>query len=332
MYQLVLTMKALRLFYKEYIYFIESTSLKIGREEGNDSCYVLYDGTRNKLNLKCIKHSRERSQSEYIIKLNWVYNETGITLDVHIPEGSIIVGAINDNVIYEGNIFQKDIKYNKDITLKIKNKSTQKYDSISLCPKKDINIDKSDDELKSNLVGPYENEKITQKGAEDIDEKNNLLSILNKLNSVQKVGRGGFRSVYNISNADIDFLHEADGDIIKVAMYQKSLEQNKREVQTWQTVKGTDLEKYFCPITNFGPNYKYVIMKKARDFTNVENKKDNYEKWSTKSDDLESMVNKFSKLSTYDISYDNIGEYNGNYVLIDYPFGANLEYENLNKK
>lgn len=326
-------MNTLRFSYKEYIYFIESTKLKIGRENNSDDCYILYDSMKNDFKLKCIKHCRRRSDSDYLIKLNWSYNKNGVSLDVHIPKGSIVIGAINDNIIYEGDILNKNIDYGEDIVLKIKNKSTGKYDDIHISPKKDVNVDKSDDELKNNLVGPYENTKITQTGAEELDEQDNLMSILDKLSNVEKIGRGGFRSVYDISEANIDFLHKKDGNIIKVAMHKRSLKQNRREVQTWQTVKGTDLEKYFCPITNFGSDYTFIVMKKAKVFNDLEEKEDkNYEEWARKSDDIQSMINKFSRISSYDIAYDNIGKYNGNYVLIDYPFGANLDHKNLNKK
>lgn len=187
---------------------------------------------KNDFKLKCIKHCRRRSDSDYLIKLNWSYNKNGVSLDVHIPKGSIVIGAINDNIIYEGDILNKNIDYGEDIVLKIKNKSTGKYDDIHISPKRDVNVDKSDDELKNNLVGPYENTKITQTGAEELDEQDNLMSILDKLSNVEKIGRGGFRSVYDISEVNIDFLHKKDGNIIKVAMHKRSLKQNRREVQT----------------------------------------------------------------------------------------------------
>jgi len=225
----------------------------------------------------------------------------------------------NDNI---------NIDYSENITLRLKRKKRKRYDKIVILPIEDIDIDKKDSDLESNIVGSYKDKKTKQTGAEELDEIDNLRNILDKSDNAVYIGRGAGREVYNISDCNIRSLHKQDGDIIKVAISEDSVEDNRRELQTWQTVKGTKLEQYFCPITNFGSNHRYIVMEKAQVFDEFDTTKigdDLFDRWVKWSDELDDKISKNTSLPTRDISYDNIGIYNGRQVLVDYPFGADIE-------
>lgn len=198
------------------------------------------------------------------------------------------------------------------------------------------NGDNSSKEYKNDLLNPYEDKSIGTYLNSDIDELSNIVNLLQKSKSARYLEKGGSRIVFKITDKSaFDFLKYSDGSIIKVARNYHNISTNRLENQTWQAVKGTKLEKYFCPITNHGPDHKYIVMREA---SNVENEN---EKYKTIANDMSKEVNKYIKkpenfdynpndyelfesmiLYNYDITADNIGKYNGRYVLIDYPFGA----------
>lgn len=319
-------MRAIRFSKDKYIYFVESTSLKIGQVDKEQ--YVLYNGMRRDFKLGCVKYCSDNLSSDYLIELEWNYGESDVSLDIYIPQKSLIVGAVNEDVIYQGSKYNINIDYSENITLRLKRKKRKRYDKIVISPIEDIDIDKKDSDLESNIVGSYKDKKTKQTGAEELDEIDNLRNILDKSDNAVYIGRGAGREVYNISDCNIRSLHKQDGDIIKVAISEDSIEDNRRELQTWQTVKGTELEQYFCPITNFGSNHRYIVMEKAQVFDEFDTTKigdDLFDRWVKWSDELDDKISKNTSLPTRDISYDNIGIYNGRQVLVDYPFGADIE-------
>lgn len=324
---LVVDMKVIRVSKGKYIYFIESTSLKIGQMDEKNQ-YVLYDGMKKDFKLGCTRHCRSSLSSDYLLELDWEYTDNGVSLSTYIPKGSIIVGAINEYVINQGSRHNINIDYSDDTVLRVKRSNQKEYDKIHISPIKNIDVDKTDKELENNIVGPYKDEKITQTGAEELDEIDNLRNILYKSDNAIRIGRGAGREAYDISECNIRFLDDKDGNIIKVAINEDAVKYNKRELQTWQTAKGTKLEEYFCPITNFGSDHKYIVMEKAKvfdEFDISETDDDLFDKWSKWSDKLEENINKHTSLPTRDICYDNIGIYNDRHVLIDYPFGGFIE-------
>lgn len=195
----------------------------------------------------------------------------------------------------------------------------------------------SKDEVNS-LINPYSDVDPKRK----TDKMDETRDMLHKSSNAIDISNGHSRLAFKIlDSSEFDFINNSnDGCIIKVAIKQTGLEENKKEIQTWQAVKGTELEKCFCPITNKGSNDRYIIMEEAKVLENT-NKSEEY--FRSISEDIEDIIDQkvevpdnyesFSnehndpiserRLSyNYDIFYKNVGIYNGNPVLIDYPFGA----------
>lgn len=95
--------------------------------------------------------------------------------------------------------------------------------------------------------------------------------------------------------------------VIKIPTTKGGITSNKREFQIWQTVKGSELEKYFCPVLNRGSEFRYIVMEKRDNFV-PEN-------------EIEPTIN-----HGFDLGYDNIVEHENIPGLIDYTHRANFEY------
>lgn len=169
------------------------------------------------------------------------------------------------------------------------------------------------------LQSPYESS-----NTEDNYNTSDIIETLRISPITEEVGSGSYRVVFKVEDiSKVDIINENDGQIIKVSDHGMGKETNRYEMATWQAVKGTRFQKYFCPITSIGPNHKYIVMKEADmdkgDVDTIKNKIINA--FKTKS-------NKFGGWYGPDIADRNVGIYNGNVVLVDYPYGANIKLEN----
>lgn len=195
------------------------------------------------------------------------------------------------------------------------------------------NEDTNEKEFKNDLLRPFSNKNFGNSYNSEINEQKRIINILEKNNKFDFVAKGGGRNVYKIKDkSSYDFINKYDGSIVKVASMKNTIKRNRSEAQTWQAVKDTKIRKFFCPITNIGPEHKYIIMKEAQQLKDSDNK-DHIVKEIEESiakhvnlpenveyDKFESMVS-----YKYDITKDNIGIYKNQPVLIDYPFGALVE-------
>jgi hypothetical protein len=196
-------------------------------------------------------------------------------------------------------------------------------------------------EYKNELLGPYENKNMGSHLNRDINDLDRIVNILQKSKSARYLGEGGSRIVFKIKDkSDFNFLNHSDGSIIKVARNDHNISTNRRENQAWQAVKGTQIGRYFCPITNHGPEHKYTVMRKAKF---VEDESEEYQEIANRiSKDIKECVQKPSEFEydpvkydllesmisyNYDITADNIGKYKNKYVLVDYPFGGLIKID-----
>jgi hypothetical protein len=101
--------------------------------------------------------------------------------------------------------------------------------------------------------------------------------------------------------------------VLKVARKDMAVSQNHKELRTWRRVEGTDLEKYFCPIVidaSDMESYRYLVMEAAEETQVPRDKR------------LEFMnAIDILGIPLDDFSQGNLGYYNGNLVVIDYPAG-----------
>lgn len=236
------------------------------------------------------------------------------------------------NLIKYEELSEKD----KPIRLFLRQESEKKSIRIDIQSVNEREDDsKEQDKYVDNLINAYSDKEIGSILDSNIDEDKRIKSKLKKDPDTIRIDRGFSRVVFKITENSkySNFMLEGDGKILKLAvgLDRASLKENKKEVQTWQAVKGTDLEQYFCPITSFGPDYRYIIMEEANvkrsNKEMADNIRDILDKKCKVPDDAEAEDISQSKMSyEYDIRPDNIGIYNGNPVLIDYPFGAKIKF------
>lgn len=134
-----------------------------------------------------------------------------------------------------------------------------------------------------------------------------------------KLGSGLQRDVYRI-NTD-RFGEQYNGKVVKYAKNKSNIEDNRREFSTWMVVKGTELERDFCPIRDRSENFEYLVMDYARSASTIRRV------------DIEDMENRLKEeFSLHDRIHDL---YDGNFgyhkdyglVVIDYPWGGNFEHK-----
>ena len=153
-----------------------------------------------------------------------------------------------------------------------------------------------DDDLEDN-PNVYTEDYITRKFAKDLEP----------------IGSGKSRHVYKIISDR--FGPTNHGDVVKFAKSEEDKKTNRREMQTWMAVQGTEVDNYFCPIVDRDSDYRWIMMKFARPV------------------DSDGMSHGFSfelenKLDVdIDAHRTNIGEHTtrGN-VLIDYPLGGKVAF------
>lgn len=328
----------------------------------NSSLGIYYDQDLDLNYIKCRGERIEFEDKKHILKahnndfapIQIEYNgDKNIKLYVgtSIKLGSIRCNLRNKNLSYGMNT----IKYNKlreskgnnfiFVQAKKTNSTPENITSesiritLSAIEKKQDECKKSE-KYKNDLIHTYSDKNIGSSINSDIRDYSRIKNLLIKNPNVTELCCGGSRTVFKIQdNSEFEFMSEKDGCILKLSKdkgKKYAVDANKLEVQTWQAVRGTDLEKYFCPITNIGPNHKYIVMKEAK--VKKDNDDKNYD--SIASEIKENIDNKTdipddlniddeeksrSRLSyNYDIRPINVGIHNGNPVLIDYPFGAKV--------
>lgn len=252
---------------------------------------------------------------------------------------SINSGDYSDiNFHHKGDSILKLYKNKDDIT----DKNLTIRLSIDTLEHSVSNTDEND--IRSQINNVYSNNSSinTHQTENTTEESNNnkyytdleIISQANKLDNLEFIDEGSYRDVYKIKDKDkfkiqIDY---PDDVVIKIAKRNEGITDNKREYQTWQAVKGTNLEKHFCPIVNRGPDFKYIIMKEAGE--SLYNK-------SIHGYNTEEIENEIRNKILNSIRLENeLGDYGfdihdknickdpntGEYILVDYPYGANFEY------
>lgn len=116
------------------------------------------------------------------------------------------------------------------------------------------------------------------------------------------------RNVYRINTDKYGMEHK--GRLIKIAPSTSKENENRWETQVWKAARGTSAEKYLCPIRTVANDYSYIIMADGNVNTTVGEKI-----FESMNQTLEAELGRSSN-----VSKDNIGRYNGNVVLFDYPW------------
>lgn len=203
-----------------------------------------------------------------------------------------------------------------------------------------IKLDGSqEEEIPDRFMNTYNRKtEIESNKYEDTDELARMEYILSRELEAECIGTGAYRRAYNVSGLDPSFLDESDGDIIKLAKEaeeNQGIKANRKEIQTYQAIKGTEIEKFFCPITGIGPNHKYIVMKEAdvnnnnihkvsKNYTNID---DEHESYVELIKDILQTAIIHQNRDVRDIRDDNVGELNGRNVIIDYQFGGNFHID-----
>lgn len=186
-------------------------------------------------------------------------------------------------------------------------------------------------------------------GTNNLSNIEQLMNNLNKDPTVQTINDGASRVVYYVPDkSDFDFFDSSDGGILKLARSDSSADENRKEFQTWQAVEDTEIEEYFCPISNMAQNHSAIVMDKvdvektssgnfssnANRIKEVLSRKvefDDSDQISLDDDINDEFTNKSQLTYQFDINSKNIGIHSDyGYVLIDYPFGARVNIINNN--
>lgn len=245
--------------------------------------------------------------------------------------------------------------------LKIKNRNKLKTETYNLVPSskynnaykypdttKRISLIRGSEEIHSDIIyfstakdeNQSENyEKIDEVNAytdmskfdtdsEDLSDTKRIKNIIAKNDKTTRLDSGSSRVVFAANGTDIGFIDNNEKCVIKIA-YNSMKYENMQEIQTWQSVKNTEIGKYFCPITNIGPNHEYIVMKKAyvlNDDKNEYTEKD----YKKAANTILSVFKEHSEESFYrDIYPYNVGfmDDRDNPVIVDYTWGG----VNINK-
>lgn len=79
------------------------------------------------------------------------------------------------------------------------------------------------------------------------------------------VGKGTSRIVFRINSGR--FGSENRGRVVKFAMNGNGKLDNRLEKETWESVKKTDIQDFFCPIRACEENYNWLVMDYCEDAT-----------------------------------------------------------------
>lgn len=310
-------MDKLKFAFEDKLYYLEEgDTLGFYCDYDEYDKYVVYNGKR--YHLTTYNWFGKRRGGKCPIRFTYE-NET---LNITLSENADNILDMGDYIIRPNNHVNYDINKNNSFNMYV----AESEDSpcgfvldIDVVDSKSVN-----NNIDKNKLKTYNNEKYNGS-----DNKKEIDYILTKELGAEVIGEGSYRTAYDISNIDPEFLQDKDGDIIKVA---KEKESNRSEVQTYQVIKGTELERFFCPITNIGPDHKYIVMEKAD--MSVGEIKDVVEEYPAIDSNLKDPVNIIKKIlqtaivdpygEVGDIRDDNIGYYKGDLVVLDYQFGGGI--------
>lgn len=179
-------------------------------------------------------------------------------------------------------------------------------------------------------------------GASNFDMIEQLANNFNKDPVVTQINSGGSRIAYKVTDTSkYGFLRNGDGCIVKLAKNSRAQKDNRKEFQTYNAVKQTNVSKYFCPITNSAKNHRAIVMEeadveatggssgfgsKAKMIEEALAKKVEFNPNENISldNDIEDETSEKQLKFQFDINSKNVGIYNGDPVLIDYPYGARV--------
>lgn len=281
-------------------------------------CEIGNKNTRSKIHTdgnKCPIYFKYKIASELIVSISEQANIELIIDDTHIKPGSEYnidmsrSDSIEYTIIYDKKRFSNQIKNDEIKTSDIEDKNII-----------DLFNEPYNHNSKSNKYYSLESDS-------DKEVHNNDLSIMNRIDNVEGINlisSGSSRKVFRIKNSDcLNISKSYKGCVLKVARDSLGINVNKHEFQAWQNLKSTKLEKYFCPILDRGQSHKYLIMEFAKCIDNSDFSIDSeFEDFKHK---LNNTIEESSlKYGSLDISKSNIGMYNGNLVMIDYPYGGKI--------
>lgn len=325
---------------KEFILLSDSV-IDIFSKNGEN--YVQYNGDLFRLNNKYELPNKFDNKASISIKK---LSSPHVDVAVHYKSDYSILYTNKDYTIEPGDYGEIGFHHKADAVLTVyKNRET--IDNKNLDIRMSVNnledsISKKDKEtIKNQMSSMYSD---TANGVKTRNSNNGektkyytdlgILAQADRLDCLDFIDEGSHRDVYEIKNRDaLDINIDCPDDVvIKLAKIQGGIDSNKKEYETWQAVQGTDLEKHFCPIVNRGPDYKYIIMKKAGEllFDKYVEGFDSGKIEDKIRDKISNSINLEDAFSTYgfDIHHKNLCKdpKTGDYILIDYPYGGNFEY------
>lgn len=310
-------MDKLKFAFEDKLYYLEEgDTLGFYCDYDEYDKYVVYNGKR--YHLTTYNWFGKRRGGRCPIRFN--YEDE--TLNIKLSENAENILDVGDHIIRPNNYVNYNINNDSSFDIYV----TESEDSSCgfVLDIEAVYSESVDNNIDKNRLKTYNNNGYT-----DPDNKKEIDYILTKELGAEVIGEGSYRTAYDISNIDPEFLQDKDGDIIKVA---KEKESNRSEVQTYQVIKGTELERFFCPITNIGPGHKYIVMQKAD--MSIGEIKDVIEEYPAIDSNLKDPVNIIRNIlqtaiidphgKVGDIRDDNIGYYKGDPVVLDYQFGGGI--------
>lgn len=232
----------------------------------------------------------------------------------------------NQNTIIRN---EKEVTVTDGSEIIVSSESSNKYDNNSI-----INFEEQDvpekqntkSEIKSKFKNMYERTELVQNEDGIYSSDLDVILDIDELDGVKEIGNGTGRKAYKIIENDaLDLNRSYKGKIIKIGRSNTGIEENKREFKTWSAVKSHPvLGKRFCPILERGPDHKYIIMKECNEINSNESE--------MATEIIKQSISVFLNLNEIedesengvDLKARNIGKLNGEYVMLDYPFGANF--------
>lgn len=309
-------MDKLSLSFEDKLYYLdEGDTLGFYCDQEKYDKYVVYNG--DEYHLSTFNWFGDKKNGKCPIKFSYINGK----LNIEIFEWAYNIIGINSCVLRSGNYMNYDIN-NDNFQIKI-SESDDFVNGIT------IQVDVVDSQsiennIDKNKLKTYNNDKYNNP-----DETKEIDYILTKELDAEVIGTGSDRTAYDISDINPEFLQNNDGDIIKVA---KDNESNRSEARAYQVIKGTELERFVCPITNIGPNHKYIVMEKAEmSADNIQNSVKKYDAIPSNLENPSEILTEIMMTAIIDphgrvgdIRDSNIGYYDGDPVVLDYQFGGSI--------
>lgn len=221
-----------------------------------------------------------------------------------------------------------DLIKDDKINLTIRNQDSEIKCSI----KKDVIEEKNTNNESVRKIfnesnGINSNKYYNLRSDKDSEIYNNNLSIMkqiHKIDGVNFISNGSSRKVFRLDNTNNIHLNDSyNGDVIKVAKDSVCADVNSYEYKTWKTVKSSNISKLFCPVVECDQNNRYLIMKYAeRTGDDVPESQFN----TLKNKIMDAIDKESLKMNSFDLDKSNVGIYNNNPVLIDYPYGDCMSF------